>query len=147
MEVGVRKLGHASLGAGPGAVWVGTCSRPKDSRQLGSLLPSWLYLDAVWGWVSDWISSPPSSSLLLDATWMSPEYFCWRIVVFSPTTSDPQCTPPHPELTGSPGIPRPSWRRHCCRNEVDPCRPRPHKHSHAPWARSLALAPAAAPAC
>ncbi|XP_022451806.1 acetylcholine receptor subunit epsilon isoform X3 [Delphinapterus leucas] len=33
------------------------------------------------------------------------------------------------------------------RNEADPCRPRPHRHSRAPWSRSRALAPAADPAC
>lgn len=54
---------------------------------------------------------------------------------------------PHLELTGSPGVPRSSWRCHCCRNEADPCRPRPHRHSQPPWSRSRALAPAAAPTC
>ncbi|XP_059524914.1 acetylcholine receptor subunit epsilon isoform X2 [Myotis daubentonii] len=33
------------------------------------------------------------------------------------------------------------------RNEADPGRPRPHRHSQAPWSRNRALAPAAAPAC
>lgn len=64
----------------------------------------------------------------------------------SPISSDP-CHTPYSERTGFPGTPRPSWRRVCCRDEVDPCKPRPHRHSHAPWIRYRTLAPAAAPAC
>lgn len=32
-------------------------------------------------------------------------------------------THPYPELTGSPGVPRPGWSRHCCRNEAGPADP------------------------
>lgn len=122
----------------------------KDSRvALTVRSPPGLYLDVGRGWDRGGFFGPPSSAVLLDANLKPPEYLCWEWAGSAPPSRDassPQLSP-HLELTGSPGVPRSRWRCHCCRNEADPCRPRPHRHSQAPWSRSRALAPAAAPTC
>lgn len=125
--------------------------KPNDSgRIFGCLSRIGLYLNAGCVWDGGGFSGPPSSVLLLDTTLRSPEYLCWgwaSSVTPSPAASSLQTHLPHPELNGSPEVERPSWRRHCCRSEADPCNPRPHMHSHGPWRKSRALLPAAAPAC